>query len=82
MAFQERRRVYMRAWKKQQYEEQGEKIKASNRCYYFKYKFGLSSEEMRLFGDLTPECSKAINLLNQIEAENPALLRNIIKRFQ
>jgi hypothetical protein len=76
------RRAYMRMWKQKEYTADPSKVKALNRSYYFKYKFGLSQEDTHLFGDLTPECSQAIHYLTVIQDKNPLLLRHILQRFQ
>ena len=75
------RRAYMRQYKAKQYEEDPDKIKTTNRSFYYKYKFRLSAEDMKQYGDLTPEASKAIDCLNKIRDERPELLQRIFIRY-
>jgi hypothetical protein len=72
---------YIKEYKKKKYDENPDKIKALNKSYYYKYKFGLTSEEMKLYGDLTPDVSKVINLLDNITKINPELLKHILSRY-
>jgi hypothetical protein len=53
-----KKRTYMRLYKRAEYLKNGEKIKAKNRAYYYKYKFGLNSDEMHKYGTLLPLVSK------------------------
>jgi hypothetical protein len=72
---------YIKEYKKKKYDENPDKIKAMNKSYYYKYKFGLTSEEMKLYGELTPEISKVINLLDNITKIKPELLAHILARY-
>ena len=72
---------YMREYKRKQYEKNPDIIKTKNKSYYYKYKFGLSAEDMATYGDLTPEISKVINLMNKINDKNPKLIPHILGRF-
>ena len=73
--------AYMREYKRKQYEQDPEKIKTKNKAYYYKYKFGLSSEEMKQYGDLTPEMSKALHYLSIINEKNATLIPVIMAKF-
>ena len=71
----------MRNYKAKQYEEDPDKIKTANRSFYYKYKFGLSADDMKRYGELTPEVAKAIHCLNQIRDLKPELLQRIFLRY-
>jgi hypothetical protein len=73
---------YIKEYKKKKYAENPEKVKTKNKSYYYKYKFGLTAEEMKLYGDLTPEVSKVIHLMSVITDRNPSLISHILERFQ
>jgi hypothetical protein len=72
---------YMREYKRKQYEKNPDIIKTKNKAYYYKYKFGLTAEDMATYGELTPEVSKVINMMNKINEKNPNLIPHILGRF-
>ena len=41
-------RKYMREYKRRQYAEKGDLIRAKNKAYYYKTKFGLNTEEKKI----------------------------------
>ena len=42
-------RKYMREYKRRQYAEKGDLIRAKNKAYYYKTKFGLNTEDMKKY---------------------------------
>lgn len=75
------RAAYMRAYKAKQYADHPENIRTAHRCYYAKYKYGLDADDMKRFGNLVPECARAISLLNQIQETRPDLVRHILDYY-
>ena len=74
-------KTYIREYKQKKYAENPEKMKTLNKSYYYKYKFGLTAEEMKTYGELTPEVSKVLSLLAKIQEKNPTLIKGITDRF-
>ena len=74
--------TYMREYRRKQYASNPDPIKAKNKSFYYKYKFGLSGEEMALYGDLTPEVSKVLNLMASISERNPKLIAHIFEKVK
>ena len=48
------RTAYMREYKQKKYAENPNIIKEKNKAYYYKYKCGLTAEEMAKYDTLTP----------------------------
>jgi len=72
---------YMRNYKRKQYAENPEEIKAKNKAYYAKYKYGMSSEEMKTYGTLLPIVSKIKKNCDALKVENVEFLRNILNSY-
>ena len=72
---------YMREYKRKAYEKNPDAIRTKKKAYYYKYKFGLTAEDMATYGSLTPEVSKVISMMNKINDQNPALIPHILERF-
>ena len=68
--------AYMREYKRIQYQKDGGVIKDRNRNYYYKNKFGLSAEEMKLYGDLFPLISKVKTFLTELNEKDPVLCQS------
>jgi len=65
---------YMREYKKKKYDEDPDKILASNKKYYYKTKFRLTKEETEIFGDLIVDCGKILHHFAVIKQKNPYLI--------
>jgi len=63
-------REYMRLYKRKQYAEKGEDIRAKNKAYYTKYRYGLSSEDMKKYDTLLPLVNKVRQGLDQLKEKN------------
>lgn len=73
--------AYMREYKRIQYQKDGGVIKDRNRNYYYKNKFGLSAEEMKLYGDLFPLISKVKTFLTELNEKDPELCQTILAEY-
>jgi hypothetical protein len=45
-------RAYIREWKRQNYKKHPEEMKATQRAYYYKYKYGVDDDDMRKYKSL------------------------------
>lgn len=52
------RTTYMREYKKKKYAENPDLIKGKNKSYYYKYKCGLTAEDMEKYDTLLPYVAK------------------------
>lgn len=52
------RTTYMREYKKKKYAENPDLIKEKNKSYYYKYKCGLTAEDMEKYDTLLPYVAK------------------------
>jgi len=74
-------RAYMREWKRQNYLKNGEEMKATQRAYYYKYKNGMSDEEMHRYKSLLPLVSKVSKGLEELKKANPDFFKEILQKF-
>ena len=74
-------RAYMREWKRKDYAENGEKVRAKNKAYYYKYKYGLTGEDMRAYDIYLPVVAKIIDNLNKLKELKPDLIHQILQRY-
>jgi len=74
----EKRKTYMREYKRKQYAENADIIKNKNKAYYYKNKFQLPSEDMVKYDVMLPTVAKARYYLDLLKAEHPELLPDII----
>lgn len=75
------KRTYMREYKRKQYQENGELIREKNKAYYYKYKFGLNSDDMKKYDTLLPLVSKTKRHLDDLKNANPLFLAEILKEY-
>lgn len=76
-----KKRTYMREYKRKQYQENGELIRDKNKAYYYKYKFGLNSDDMKKYNTLLPLVSKTKKHLDDLKNANPIFLAEILKEY-
>jgi hypothetical protein len=76
-----KRRTYMREWKRKNYKENGEDMKAKNKAYYYKYKFGLDAEDMKKYQNLLPLVAKIRKNLEELQKLNPEFVKDVIEPF-
>ena len=75
-----RGRIYIREWKKN-YVKNGDKIKAKNKAYYYKRKFGLNCEDMKRYDVYLPLVAKIVDNLNKLQDEKPELIQDILQKY-
>lgn len=73
------RREYMKEYMKKRYKENSEHIKLKNQAYYYKYRFGLSNEDMKKYDILLPYIAKLDNILNELKQANNELAKEFIE---
>jgi hypothetical protein len=76
-----KKRTYMREYKRKQYQENGGLIRDKNKAYYYKYKFGLNSDDMKKYDTLLPLVSKTKKYLDDLKNANPQFLADILKEY-
>jgi hypothetical protein len=69
---------YMRLYKRKQYAEKPDDIKAKNKAYYAKYKYGMSSEDMKKYDTLLPLVSKIKKNCEELKEKNIVFLKDIL----
>ena len=74
-------RTYIREWKRKDYEKNGDKIKAKNRAYYYKNKFGLNCEDIKKYDIYLPLVAKVWDNLEKLKNENPELISLCLHRY-
>tara|TARA_R110000787_G_scaffold79439_3_gene173617 strand:- start:1195 stop:1473 length:279 start_codon:yes stop_codon:yes gene_type:complete len=75
-------RTYIREWKRKDYERNGDKIKAKNKAYYYKNKFGLDLDDMKLYDIHLPLVAKVLDNLNKLKEEKPELISAILEKYR
>ena len=74
-------RRYIREWKRKDYAENSDKIKAKNKAYYYKKKFGLSTEDMKTYDIHLPLVAKVIDNLNKLKDVKPELIELVLQKY-
>ena len=74
-------REYIREWKRKDYAENGEKIKAKNKAYYYKNKFGLNSDDMKTYDIHLPLVAKVMDNLNKLREVKPELIDLVLQKY-
>ena len=69
---------YMRLYKRKQYAEKPDDIKAKNKAYYAKYKYGMSSEDMKKYDTLLQLVSKIKKNCEELKEKNIVFLKDIL----
>ena len=73
-------RQYIREWKRKDYAANSEKIKAKNKAYYYKQKFGLNSEDMKRYDIYLPLVAKIMDNLNKLREVKPELVSDVLAK--
>jgi hypothetical protein len=63
-------KTYMREWKRKDYLENGDKIKSKNKAYYYKYKCGLTNEDMAKYDTMLPFVAKIKMAVEEFRAND------------
>tara|TARA_B110000285_G_scaffold10529_1_gene10489 strand:+ start:237 stop:500 length:264 start_codon:yes stop_codon:yes gene_type:complete len=74
-------RTYIREWKRRDYERNGDKIKAKNKAYYYKNKYGLDLDDMKLYDIHLPLVAKLMDNLRKLKEEKPELIKPILQKY-
>ena len=72
---------YMRDWKRQEYAKDPTKILTKNKSYYIKYKYNLTGDEMKKYGDQLPLAMKIKKALEELSKVKPELIPDILADF-
>ena len=72
---------YMREWKRKAYEENPKKILSKNKAYYIKYKYGLTGDEMKKYGNNLPLVMKIKMSLDELKKVDIELMTNILAEY-
>ena len=73
------KREYRREYMKKRYGEQSEKIKLRNQAYYYKYKFGLTTDDMKKYDILLPYIAKLDKILCELKEANSTLAKEFLE---
>jgi hypothetical protein len=68
----------MKNYKRKEYAEKGEEIRAKNKAYYCKYKNKLTTEEMKRYGVNLPKVVAIRKHLGELFIADPGLFNDII----
>ena len=77
----EKRRKYMREWKRRKYAENPEIIKNFNKTAYYKTKYKGNKEDVMKYGEMFPVVSKITSSLEELRELDVELFRDIIRRY-
>ena len=72
---------YIKEWKRKNYQKNGDKVRAKNKAYYYKYKFNLSSEDMKTYDIHLPLVSIIWDNLEKLKKENPELVSKCLEKY-
>jgi hypothetical protein len=72
---------YMRDYKREQYKNNGDLIRAKNKSYYFKNKYGLTSEGMKLYDTYLPLIAKIRKNLDDLKDAKPEFIKKILNDY-
>jgi hypothetical protein len=72
------RKEYMRNYKRKEYAEKGEEIRAKNKAYYCKYKNNVPAEQMKKYGIHLPKVVAIQKSLADLYNADPDLFNDII----
>ena len=73
------RREYMKHYMRKRYQTNSENIKLKNQAYYYKYKFGLTTEDMKKYDILLPHIAKLDKILCELKEANNQLAKEFIE---
>lgn len=74
-------REYIREYKRKTYKENPQKIREKNKAYYYKQKFGSSSEEMKKYDILLPNVLRMRREIEIILEKRPELIKDILEPY-
>jgi hypothetical protein len=74
--------TYMREWKRKAYEADPTKMLNKNKAYYIKYKYNLTGEEMKKYGNHLPLVMKIKKGLEELSNVKPDFMAEILAEYQ
>ena len=74
----EKRRLYMREWKKNNYSKNPDTIKVINKNHYFKHRYGCSDTDKEIFGEYLGDCIKVRALLNELRNKDLTIYNTLM----
>tara|TARA_R110000751_G_scaffold100251_3_gene194129 strand:- start:775 stop:1101 length:327 start_codon:yes stop_codon:yes gene_type:complete len=77
----EKRKAYMRDYKKKNYNKNTAEVKDKNKQYYYKYKFGLTSDDMAKYGTSLPVICRIRKGLAELEKSNAGLIEDVLQPY-
>lgn len=77
----ERRREYMREYKRKQYETKRKEISEANKIHYLKTKKNLSTDEIDQFQVCKSEFGKILCLCKKINIDHPSELKSFLTNY-
>tara|TARA_R110000737_G_scaffold47013_1_gene66844 strand:+ start:63 stop:389 length:327 start_codon:yes stop_codon:yes gene_type:complete len=77
----EKRRKYMREWKRKKYAENPDAIKNCNKTAYYKNKYNGTKTDILKYGEMFPLVSKITSNLEELREENVELFRDLIRKY-
>ena len=80
-ARREKRKAYMRAYKKKKYNAD-DKIKKDNKIYYYKYKYKMSDSDVKKFKSRTPLVARLRKSLSELyEATDKEFMKDVLAEY-
>ena len=77
----EKRRTYMREWKRKKYAENPNTIREFNKTAYYKTKYNGRKEDIQKYGEMFPVISKITSSLEELRELNVEMFRDIIRKY-
>lgn len=74
-------RVYMREYKRKKYAEDADSMKAKNKAYYYKTKFGLNSDDMKKYDIHLPLVAKILDNLKKLQEVKPEVISELLTPY-
>ncbi len=77
----EKKRTYMREWKRKRYAENPEGIKNTNKIAYYMVHYNATKEDVKEYGDCLPLVAKINSCLEELKTQNTEIFRSIIEKY-
>lgn len=78
----EKKREYMREWKRNNYAKAKENIQQINKNHYYKSKYGYCEEDKLLYGNYLGDCLKLRKLLNDLKEKDESVFSVLINEIK
>jgi hypothetical protein len=75
------KKTYMREYKRKQFRENGDAIKEKNKAYYYKYKFNISTEDLKKYDIHLPIVARIRKELEELKNKNPDIIKEILEPY-